>query len=59
MAFAPGMFYMFIISSFILNAAIGFHLPWTASYILAGVLTVAYGAVIVFYGQKSVKELKA
>ena len=59
MALVPGMFYMFIISSFILNAAIGFHLPWTASYILAGVLTVAYGAAIVLYGQKSTKELKA
>ncbi len=46
----PGMFYMFIISSFILNAEIGLHLPWLASYIVAGVLTVAYGAAIIFYG---------
>ena len=38
----PGMFYMFVISSFILNATIGFNLPWTISYIIAGALTAIY-----------------
>ncbi len=42
MALLPGMFYMFIITSFILNAAIGFHLPWPISYGLGGVLTAVY-----------------
>lgn len=53
MALLPGMFYMFVISSFILNASIGFGLSWTVSYIIAGVLTVIYGAGIIFAGRKA------
>ena len=54
----PGMFYMFVISSFILNAKIGFNLPWIASYIIGGVLTVAYGAAVIIFGKKRAKKLK-
>ena len=50
----PGMFYMFIISSFILNAEIGFNLPWTASYITAGALTLIYGAAVIFCGKRKI-----
>lgn len=50
MTFIPGCFYMFVCSSYLLNAKIGFNLPWTAAYIVAGVLTVAYGALIVRAG---------
>lgn len=53
MALLPGMFYMFVITSFILNASIGFNLPWVASYVIAGVLTLLYAAAIVYYGKKS------
>lgn len=53
MALLPGMFYMFVISSFILNASIGFGLSWTVSYIIAGVLTIIYGAGIIFAGRKA------
>ena len=42
MALLPGSFYMYVVSSYILNAQIGFHLPWLVSYVIAGVLTVAY-----------------
>ena len=52
MALLPGMFYMFIISSFILNAAIGFNLPWAISYTIAGVLTAAYAVALIWYGKK-------
>ena len=48
----PGMFYMFIISSFILNAQIGFNLPWVISYSVAGALTAAYGAALIIFGKK-------
>ena len=48
MALLPGSFYMFIISSFLLNAKIGFNIPWTPAYIIAGVLTVAYMAALIF-----------
>lgn len=50
MTLIPGCFYMFVCSSYLLNAKIGFNLPWTAAYIVAGVLTVAYGALIVRAG---------
>lgn len=57
-ALVPGMFYMFIISSFIMNAKIGFNLPWIVSYIIGGVLTLAFGAALVAIGTKSRKMSK-
>ena len=54
---APGMFYMFIISSYILNAKIGFNLSWTLSYTIAGVLTAAYAAMIIRRGMTSREKL--
>ena len=50
MALIPGMFYMYVVASYILNAQIGFNLSWTASYTAAGVLTLVYGAVLKIYG---------
>lgn len=46
LSLVPGAFYMFVVTSFILNASIGFNLPWNVSYIIAAVLTVAYGVTI-------------
>lgn len=46
MTILPGMFYCFVISAFILNAQIGFGLSWTLSYIIAGIITVVYTALI-------------
>lgn len=51
MALLPGVFYMFVIASFILNAEIGFHLPWTASYIIAGILSFLYAGAVTYYGK--------
>lgn len=51
----PGMFYMFVISSFILNASIGFNLPWTASYLIAGALTIIYAAMVIAGGKRSLR----
>lgn len=56
LSLVPGAFYMFVITSFILNAAIGFNMPWTASYIIAGALTAAYCTAVVIYGQKARKR---
>ncbi len=58
MALIPGMFYMFVISSFILNAAIGFNLPWSVSYTIAGILTAAYAAAIIRCGVSSKTQLQ-
>lgn len=49
-ALIPGMFYNFVVVSYILNAKIGFNLPWTVAYIVAGILTVIYGVCIVVDG---------
>ena len=55
MALIPGMFCMYVVASYILNARIGFSLPWTASYIISAVITLGYGAVLILYGKKQNK----
>ncbi|MDO5096737.1 MAG: carbon starvation CstA family protein [Peptostreptococcaceae bacterium] len=51
-ALIPGTFYMFIISSFILNAKIGFRLPINTAYIVGGVLTALYVLMVYKTGLK-------
>ena len=53
----PGAFYCFIISSFILNAKIGFNIPMNIAYIAGIVITVIYVILILRTGkkQKSIK----
>ncbi|MBR1751160.1 MAG: hypothetical protein IJ740_09845 [Ruminococcus sp.] len=51
MALLLGMFYMYVVSSYILSAKIGFSLSWSLSYIIAGVLTLAYGCAVVAFGK--------
>ena len=58
MALLPGMFYMYVCTSYILSAHIGFNLPWTVSYIVSGVLTAAYAVAIVLYGNRQSKVKK-
>ncbi len=52
MALIPGSFYMFVVTSFILNAKIGFNLSWTISYIISGVLTVVFIAATIWHGKR-------
>lgn len=52
MALVPGMFYTMVISSFILNAKIGFNLSMPLSYIIAGVFTIFYVAFIIYKSKK-------
>lgn len=52
MALVPGAFYTFIVTSFILNAKIGFNLSWTISYIIAGILTAMFIVSIIWYGKR-------
>ena len=52
MALVPGMFYMYIVCSYILNAKIGAGLPWDVTYPLSGVLTLAYAAALVRCGRR-------
>ena len=50
MAVIPGTFYMYMVSTYILHAPIGFGLNYTLSYILAAVCAAAYAAAIVKFG---------
>lgn len=66
-ALIPGMFYCFIVMSFILNAKIGFNLDklvglpegsFTASYIVAAIITIIYAFVTVNYANKHGMKLE-
>ncbi len=48
----PGAFYLFIISSFLLNQSIGFGLPLSVAYGIAAVLVVLYIIGLVTAGKK-------
>ena len=52
MAVLPGSFYLYIVSAYIMNARIGFHIPWTVTYIIAGVLAAGYIALFVLKKRK-------
>lgn len=57
MSLIPGCFYCFIITSFIFNAAIGFNLSYTISYILGIVCTVLYAWFILHTGKQAAARL--
>ncbi|MBQ7556408.1 carbon starvation protein A [bacterium] len=44
----PGAFYLGVTSSFILNAKIGFNIPWTTAYPIAAVLVIAYISYFIY-----------
>ena len=51
-ALIPGTFYMYIISSYIFHAKIGFGLEWIIAYILAGIVSAGYVFLIVNFGKR-------
>ena len=56
----PGMFYCFIVFSFIINAdPIGFRQPYTIAYPIAGVITVAYAWFVVRCGKKNRSRIES
>ena len=54
MAVIPGTFYMYMVSTYILHAPIGFGLEWTLSYILAAVCAGLYATAIIKFGKSLV-----
>ena len=54
----PGGFYAFITVTYIVNAKIGFGMPWGVSYAVGAVACVAYIAAILAYGKKRAAALK-
>lgn len=59
MPLIPGVFYAFVTVTFIMNATIGFNLPWTAAYIIGTVAAVVYLAVTLWYGKKRATRILA
>lgn len=53
----PGTFYAFITTTYLLNAKIGFGLPWGAAYAIGGCLAALYLFAVIFYGKKRAKKL--
>ena len=52
MPLIPGAFYTFVTVTYIMNAQIGFHVPWTGAYVIGVCAAAAYAAVILWYGRK-------
>ena len=48
----PGAWYTFITITYIMNAQIGFNIPWPIAYVIGVVAAIAYVAIIVWYGKK-------
>ena len=51
MPLIPGAWYTFVTMTYILNAQIGFHVPWPIAYVLGVLLAAAYVAAILWYGR--------
>ena len=51
MAVVPGTFYIYMVSTYIFHAPIGFGLSYTISYVLAAVCAAAYAGSIIRYGK--------
>ena len=52
----PGTFYAFVTLTYIVNAKIGFNLPWNIAYIIGGALAAIYAVSILLYGKKRAKS---
>lgn len=57
MPLIPGTFYAFATVAYIMNAKIGFNLPWTAAYITGAVAAAAFLAVILWYGKRRARRM--
>lgn len=54
----PGMFYMYVISAYLLGATIGFGLPQNIANIIGVAFALVYGALIIRTGKKSVENVE-
>lgn len=58
MSLIPGMFYVFIIVSYILNAQIGFRLPMNISYAGGVILAIVYAALVIRTGKNKLNNTR-
>ena len=54
----PGCFEAVITVTYIVNAKIGFGMPWGVAYAAGAIAAVAYIAAVVIYGKKRAAALK-
>ena len=52
MPLIPGAWYTFITVTYIMNAKIGFNIPWAGAYVIGVCAAAAYTGVIIWYGRK-------
>jgi len=52
MPLIPGTFYAFATVTYIMNAKIGFNIPWGPAYTIGAAAAVAYMVVTLWYGSK-------
>ena len=52
MPLIPGAWYAFITITYIMNAQIGFNIPWTGAYVIGICAAAAYTGAIIWYGKK-------
>lgn len=52
MALLPGTWYTFITVTYIMNAQIGFHIPWNGAYIIGIIAALVYCLALIWYGKK-------
>ena len=52
MPLIPGAWYAFVTITYIVNAKIGFNVPWGAAYVIGIAAAVIYVALILWYGKK-------
>lgn len=55
----PGGCYVFFTFTYILNAKIGFNLPWIAAYIIGGIFAALYLVATILYGRKRAAKKKS
>ena len=52
MPLIPGGWYAFVTITYIVNAKIGFNVPWTGAYIIGIIAAAVYVGIILWYGKK-------
>ena len=52
MPLIPGAWYAFVTFTYIVNAKIGFNVPWTAAYVIGVAAAAVYVGLILWYGKK-------
>ena len=53
----PGVWYAFVTFTYIMNAKIGFNIPWTVAYVLGVCFALAYLIVVLAWGKKRAKTV--